>query len=43
LRGKTLAVADYSETIAKAGKRRFVFADPPYTVKHNLNGFVKIQ
>jgi DNA adenine methylase len=41
LRGKTLAVADYTDTIAKAGKGDFVFADPPYTVKHNLNGFVK--
>ncbi|MFT3671565.1 DNA adenine methylase [Aestuariivirga sp.] len=41
LRGKTLAVEDYSTAIAKAGKNDFIFADPPYTVKHNLNGFVK--
>lgn len=32
---------DYSETISKAGKGDFVFADPPYTVKHNKNNFVK--
>jgi len=41
LRGKTLEVSNYSDTIEKAGKNDFVYADPPYTVKHNLNGFVK--
>lgn len=41
LRGKTLVTANYDETIALAGKGDLVYADPPYTVKHNLNGFVK--
>lgn len=41
LRGKTLAVSNYLDTISKAGKNDLVYADPPYTVLHNLNGFVK--
>lgn len=41
LRGKVLAVSDYATTISKAGKGDLVYADPPYTVKHNMNGFVK--
>jgi DNA adenine methylase len=41
LRGKTLEVADFEASVAKAGYGDFVYADPPYTVKHNLNGFVK--
>jgi len=32
---------DFEETLALAGDGDFVFVDPPYTVKHNLNGFVK--
>lgn len=32
---------DFSETIGRAKKGDFVFIDPPYTVAHNLNGFVK--
>ncbi|WP_244459732.1 DNA adenine methylase [Roseomonas fluvialis] len=41
LSGKTLSVCGYNETISRAGKNDFIYADPPYTVKHNLNGFVK--
>ena len=36
-----LRVADFAETINQAGRNDMVFIDPPYTVKHNLNGFIK--
>jgi|SRR5882724_5509565 len=36
-----LYVADFEDAIAEAGTDDFIFADPPYTVRHNLNGFVK--
>ena len=32
---------DFEAVLSTAGKGDFVFIDPPYTVKHNLNGFVK--
>jgi len=32
---------DFEAVLSIAGKGDFVFIDPPYTVKHNLNGFVK--
>lgn len=32
---------DFEETLAISGKGDFIFIDPPYTVKHNLNGFLK--
>lgn len=32
---------DFEKTIDVAGKGDFLFVDPPYTVKHNMNGFVK--
>ena len=35
-----LICSDFERTIAKAKKGDFVFADPPYTVKHNENGFL---
>jgi len=41
LKSATLDVCDFETTIDKAGERDFIFIDPPYTVKHNLNGFVK--
>jgi DNA adenine methylase len=41
LRGAQLLVQDFEATIDLAGQGDFVFVDPPYTVKHNLNGFVK--
>lgn len=36
-----LRVSDFEDTIAEAGAGDLVFADPPYTVRHNKNGFVK--
>lgn len=32
---------DFEEVLAVAGDGDFVFCDPPYTVAHNLNGFIK--
>ncbi len=36
-----LRVADFEELIDSAEAGDFVFADPPYTVRHNHNGFIK--
>lgn len=36
-----LSTADFSETLSQAGEGDFVFIDPPYTVAHNNNGFLK--
>lgn len=36
-----LVCSDFEAIIDKAKKGDFVFVDPPYTVKHNFNGFVK--
>jgi DNA adenine methylase len=33
--------ADFEECISRAGPGDIVFADPPYTVTHNNNGFIK--
>lgn len=41
LKSAELDVCDFEMTINKANENDFVFVDPPYTVKHNLNGFVK--
>jgi DNA adenine methylase len=32
---------DFQKVISKAGRGDFLFVDPPYTVKHNNNGFIK--
>jgi DNA adenine methylase len=37
----SLQVAGFDDTINTAGKGDFVFIDPPYTVRHNNNNFVK--
>lgn len=37
----TLACQDFEHTIAEAANGDFLFVDPPYTAKHNLNGFLK--
>ena len=36
-----LRTSDFEAVIDDADQGDFVFADPPYTVKHNMNGFVK--
>lgn len=36
-----LGVRDFSQSIKASRDGDFVFCDPPYTVKHNHNGFVK--
>lgn len=36
-----LECADFASSIAKARAGDLIYVDPPYTVKHNLNGFVK--
>lgn len=41
LKGADVYVSDFGETISLATVGDLVFADPPYTVKHNNNGFVK--
>ena len=41
LSGAELIASDFEQTIDKAEKGDFVFADPPYTTAHNNNGFVK--
>lgn len=41
LRHASIRVADFEETIDQATAGDFVFVDPPYTVMHNNNNFVK--
>jgi DNA adenine methylase len=41
LKNCELLACDFGVTIDKAVSGDLVFVDPPYTVKHNLNGFVK--
>lgn len=41
LKHVTLLVADFERVIEESRKGDFVFVDPPYTVKHKLNGFIK--
>ncbi len=37
----SLKSTDFEETISQAVEGDLLFVDPPYTVKHNMNGFVK--
>lgn len=37
----TICCQDFEDTIDTAARGDFLFVDPPYTVKHNLNGFIK--
>lgn len=41
LQGVDLIESDFEDVIDQSGVGDFLFIDPPYTVKHNLNGFVK--
>jgi len=39
LQNRSLVVQDFEQAISAAIQGDFVYADPPYTVKHNNNGF----
>jgi len=39
--GAEFKVCDFEATLDLAQEGDFVFIDPPYTVKHNYNGFIK--
>lgn len=41
LKNSEIKVADFENTIETAQRGDFLFVDPPYTVKHGNNGFVK--
>lgn len=41
LTGAEIAVADFETSIDTAGPGDVLYADPPYTVRHNNNGFIK--
>ncbi len=41
LKGARIVTCDFAESIEKARKDDFLFVDPPYTVRHNFNGFAK--
>lgn len=41
LRNAKIKSSDFEETLSVCGRGDLVFVDPPYTVKHNMNGFVK--
>lgn len=41
LKNTELHALDFQEIIDATAKGDFLFIDPPYTVRHNLNGFVK--
>lgn len=36
-----LRVSDFEALVDSAGQEDFIFADPPYTVRHNNNAFIK--
>ena len=41
LQNVSLLCSDFEDVIDQAEKNDFIFVDPPYTVKHNLNGFIQ--
>jgi DNA adenine methylase len=41
LKGRTLVEGDFEDTVGRAKRGDFVYFDPPYTVAHGNNGFVK--
>lgn len=41
LRNAELKASDFAETLSNVRPGDLVFIDPPYTVSHNLNGFIK--
>ena len=41
LRRVRICCSDFEDVVGEAGLGDFVFADPPYTVKHSNNGFLR--
>jgi DNA adenine methylase len=41
LAGAEIIISDFEAVIDRCGKGDFLFVDPPYTVKHNSNGFIE--
>lgn len=41
LQGATIVASDFESAVESIGEGDFIFLDPPYTVAHNNNGFVK--
>lgn len=41
LKSASIKVADFEDIIESSGKGDFVFVDPPYSVMHNNNNFIK--
>lgn len=41
LKNADIHQSDFEDLIDEAQEGDFIFADPPYTVRHNLNGFIK--
>jgi DNA adenine methylase len=41
LRSAKLLCGDFEAVINRARYGDFIYADPPYTVRHNMNGFIK--
>lgn len=41
LKNIKLTSLDFESVIDNTGPKDFLFVDPPYTVRHNLNGFIK--
>ncbi|MEP4704913.1 MAG: Dam family site-specific DNA-(adenine-N6)-methyltransferase, partial [Hyphomicrobiales bacterium] len=41
LRNAEIRASDFEGTIYEACKGDLIFADPPYTTAHNVNGFIK--
>jgi DNA adenine methylase len=41
LQSATLVAQDFRRTLANCGPTDFVYLDPPYTARHNNNGFIR--
>ncbi len=41
LRKAKIVCSDFESIVGMAGPNDFIYADPPYTTSHNVNGFIK--